>query len=118
MNTRNTGSAGSGLGEWILQRLSAVYLAVFLLWLIFHFLSSPVPDYAAWKTWFSQGVVRLGFALFFVSLLIHAWVGMRSVFLDYLKPLWLRFLIQMLMGLGLLAMGLWAAQILLVEAVR
>lgn len=118
MISRNTGSAGSGLGEWLLQRLSAVYLAGFVLWLTFHFLAGPAPEYTAWKAWFAQGSVRAATALFFVSILIHAWVGMRSVFLDYLKPLWLRFMVQMFLGFGLLALGFWAAQILLFEAVR
>lgn len=118
MNSRNVGSAGGGLAEWVLQRLSAVYLAGFLLWLMFYFLSGPAPEYAAWKAWLAQGTVRLAFALFFASILIHAWVGMRSVFLDYLKPLWLRFMAQMFLGFGLLVLGFWAAQILLIEAVH
>lgn len=117
MKSRTVGSAGSGLAEWVLQRLSAVYLAGFLLWLVLHFLSGPAPEYTAWKTWFAQGSVRLAFALFFVSILIHAWVGMRSVFLDYLKPFWLRFTVQMFLGFGLLALGFWAAQIFLLEVV-
>lgn len=118
MISRNIGSAGSGLAEWVLQRLSAIYLAGFLLWLVLHFLLTPAPEYIVWKAWFALGSVRLAFALFFVSILIHAWVGMRSVFLDYLKPFWLRFTVQMFLGFGLLSLGLWAAQILLVEAVR
>ncbi len=118
MNSGNVGSAGSGLVEWVLQRLSAVYLAGFLLWLAFQFLLGPAADYTAWKTWFAQGAVRLAFALFFVSILIHAWVGMRSVFLDYLKSFWLRLAVQTFLGFGLLVLSFWAAQILLFDAVH
>jgi hypothetical protein len=38
------------------------------------------------------------------------------VFLDYLKPLWVRFVAQLLLAFGLLVLAFWAAQILLVEA--
>ena len=110
-NLRASGSAHSGLGEWLLQRLSALYLAGFTVWLVVW-----PANYLAWKAWMAAGGVRLAFALFFLSVLVHAWVGMRSVFLDYLKPLWVRFVAQLLLAGGLLVLAFWAAQILLVEA--
>ena len=113
MNMQNLGSAHHGLGEWLIQRLSALYLAGFVLWLLLRLSIWPLPDYMAWKLWFAGGGVRLAFALFMLSVLAHAWVGMRSVFLDYLHPLWLRFAAQLLTGLSLLALAFWAAQILL-----
>lgn len=116
MRTRPIGSAGSGFGEWLVQRLTALYLAGFTLWLAWCLAVSPPADYLAWKLWFGLGGVRMAFGLFFVSTLVHAWVGMRSVFLDYAKPLWVRALVQLLTIVGLLALGLWAAQILLVGA--
>jgi len=116
MNANNQGSAHRGLGEWFLQRLSALYLAGFLFWLLARLSLSPLSGYVAWKAWFAGGAVRLAFALFFLSLLVHAWVGMRSVFLDYLHPLWLRFSVQLVTALSLLALVFWVAQILLLQA--
>ena len=116
MSLRHQGSAHRGLGEWLIQRLSALYLAGFLLWLALVLCISPFADYAAWKAWFGGGAVRLAFAVFFLSVLVHAWVGLRSVFLDYLKPYWLRVAAQLLTALGLLVLAFWAAQILLLEA--
>lgn len=118
MNASNQGSAHRGLGEWLLQRLSALYLAGFLFWLLVRLSLSPLSGYVAWKAWFAGGAVRLAFALFFLSLLVHAWVGMRSVFLDYVHPLWLRFSVQLVTALSLLALAFWAAQILLLQAGR
>ncbi|MBI3574960.1 MAG: succinate dehydrogenase, hydrophobic membrane anchor protein, partial [Gammaproteobacteria bacterium] len=63
--------------------------------------------------WLAQGPVRLAWGLFIASLLAHAWIGLRGVFMDYLRPAVLRFVASLLTGLGLLALGLWAAQILL-----
>lgn len=116
MNVQNQGSAHRGLGEWLIQRLSALYLAGFILWLLLRLSISPLPGYIAWKLWFASGVVRLAFALFMLSVLVHTWVGLRSVFLDYLHPLWLRFAAQILTALSLLAFAFWSAQILLVQA--
>lgn len=110
---RPTPSAHAGLAEWLLQRASAVYLGIFSIWLLVRFGFAPITDHAAWKAWFAQGPVRLAWALAFASLLIHAWIGMRSVFLDYVKPLWVRVLAQTLLAFGLSALALWAAQILL-----
>jgi succinate dehydrogenase / fumarate reductase membrane anchor subunit len=109
------GSARGGLGEWLVQRLSAVYLAGFALWLGVCLARTPVFDYTAWKAWMSGGAVRVAFALCLLSLLLHAWVGMRSVFLDYLKPLWLRFLAQSVTAATLIACAFWGAHILMIE---
>ena len=116
MNFRSSGSAHRGLGEWILQRLSALYLAGFAVWIVVRLMLLAPTDYVAWKAWMADGGVKLAFALFFLSVLAHTWVGMRSVFLDYLKPLWVRTVAQLLLSFGLFALAFWAAQILLVDA--
>jgi succinate dehydrogenase / fumarate reductase membrane anchor subunit len=110
---RPTASAGSGFVEWLLQRISAVYLAGFCLYLTMRLLVLPFPDHYSWTSWFTQGGVRLAWALALTSLLIHAWVGMRSVYLDYVKPLWVRFVVQTLTALAIASLALWAADILL-----
>jgi succinate dehydrogenase / fumarate reductase membrane anchor subunit len=116
MSVRYGGSAHRGLGEWVLQRLSAIYLAGFTLWLVLRIGYGPPAGYAAWKAWFAgSGGVRLAFGLFFLAVLVHAWVGLRSVMLDYLKRLWLRYAAQAFVGTGLLVLAFWAAQILLVS---
>ena len=112
MSTHTPGSAGSGTGEWLWQRLSAVYLAGFalleLLYLFFH----PVHDYASWKQLFHQPVLRVLWLLGFVALLVHAWIGMRSVYLDYLHRFWLRFAATMISAIALFACGVWLVLIL------
>jgi succinate dehydrogenase / fumarate reductase membrane anchor subunit len=110
---RPAGSAHSGLGEWLIQRVTSVYLAGFVLYLAWHFLDEPRPDYAAWHTWFARGPVRLAWALFIACLLAHAWVGLRSVYMDYLHPPALRLGALLVTGFGLAALALWAAQILI-----
>jgi len=115
---RSTGSAHAGLMEWLLQRVSSLYMAGFVLYVVAHFSLTPTHDYISWKAWFATGVVRLAWALFFLNLLVHTWIGLRSIYMDYLHPLWLRFTFLLLTAFGLLTLGLWAAQILLGAAAQ
>ena len=85
----------------------ATVLAVAALWV------SPRPDYAHWQAWLAGGGVRIALALFFFSALAHAWIGVRSVYTDYLKPAWLRFTVLGLTLVALLAQGVWVGEILL-----
>ena len=98
---------------WLWQRVTSVYMAGFVVYVIVHLSLSPVRDHAAWTAWFAIGYVRLAWALFILSILVHAWIGMRSIYLDYVPPLWLRSVVSLLTVLGLVALGLWAAEILL-----
>ena len=113
MNWRPVGSAHHGLGEWLLQRLSALYMGGFTLGAVGLLCVVPPPDYVTWSAWFTPGWVRVAVALFYLSALLHAWIGMRSIFMDYLKPLWLRFAATAMLGIGMLAMVLWMGDVLL-----
>ena len=113
MTARSTGSAGSGLGEWLLQRVSALYIGAFALYLLFRFIAAPVSDYVAWKLWFAAGGVRISFALFVASVLVHSWIGMRSVFIDYVRPRWMRFIVLLFTATGLLLIAVWTVDILI-----
>ena len=103
----------SGLPAWLVQRLSAVYMALYVLLLPLLWWSGE-GGYAAWHGLFAGTVGGVAAALFILALLLHAWVGMRDIFLDYLgKRPGLRLLMLSLLGGWLLAMGVWALRILL-----
>lgn len=97
----------TGLRAWLVQRASAVYLLGFILFFIAYFLSGGPSDYEAWRTFVAQGYVRLLILFAFLALLLHAWVGLRDVMLDYVKPVGLRVVALPLVAGGLIAVGLW-----------
>lgn len=72
----------TGLRAWLLQRLSALYLAGYTLWATVYFLRYPIADYAAWQALWQGPVMGTGAVLLFLALLVHAWVGVRDVILD------------------------------------
>ena len=114
MRRTEIGSAHTGLGEWLLQRLSALYISGFVVFLVVRFSLIPIREYTDWKTWVSSGVVRIGLALFIASVLVHVWIGIRSVLMDYVRILWFRFFLLLFMAVGLITQALWSAYILLV----
>ncbi len=100
----------SGLKAWFLQRASAVYLGLFGTYLALYFALAPPASHAELVGWATSPWVALGLLLLIPLLLAHAWVGIRDVFMDYLKPIALRATAMTLVGLIFLASGLWAAQ--------
>ncbi|MCG6872154.1 MAG: succinate dehydrogenase, hydrophobic membrane anchor protein [Gammaproteobacteria bacterium] len=107
------GSTRRGLGEWFAQRVSAVVAAAFGLYFLVALCLAPPTDLETWRAWVLGGGMRLALGLFFAATLIHAWIGMRSVFLDYLKPMSLRLVVSTATGLGLAVIALWVAALLL-----
>ena len=103
----------SGLRAWLLQRVSAVYMAIFLVYFLGVISFCPPKSYADWQGWMTSTTMSLATALFFLLLLSHAWVGMRDVFMDYVKPYVLRLTLLILLAMGLIIMALWVLQILL-----
>ncbi len=103
----------TGLRAWVVQRASAVYLGLFLGYLLVHWIVAPPADYAAWQAWVGHPVMGTALLGFVVALLLHAWVGMRDILIDYVQPTALRIALLAAVGLGLLACALWAAVVLL-----
>lgn len=101
-----------GLRAWLWQRLSAVYLLCYAIFVMLAFAISPPDSYAAWRAWMADPLVGLATALFFVALLLHAWVGMRDVIIDYAGVLSLRLALLTLTALGLAGTGLWVLRTL------
>ncbi|ODN42687.1 succinate dehydrogenase, hydrophobic membrane anchor protein [Piscirickettsia litoralis] len=107
-----TGLAKSGLKDWFIQRVSAVILAVYVLFLVGFFLVHPQVDFAAWKALFSNSCMRIFTLLALFSLAAHAWIGLWTVFTDYIKCGVLRGLLQVIVILAIFVYVVWAIQII------
>ena len=75
----------SGLRVWAVQRIRAVYLGLYFIYLIGLFLLAPPASYEAWQGWVSHPVAGVSLLLFFVSLLIHAWVDTLPGLPEFIK---------------------------------
>lgn len=103
----------SGLPAWLVQRLSAVFMLGFVVFMLVHFLIEAPQSYEDWRAWIGNAGVSMALIVFVVALLTHAWVGLRDVTLDYVPLLAARIATLSLIAASLLTLGAWAAWILL-----
>ena len=101
-----------GLGGWLAQRITAVIMAVFTLLAVVLFAVQGPFTYESWHALFAHGWMRIATLLFAVSLAWHAWVGVRDILMDYVKPDGLRLALQVGTLLLLAAYVAWAIEIL------
>jgi succinate dehydrogenase / fumarate reductase, membrane anchor subunit len=101
-----------GLRDWLAQRVTAAIMALYsVIVAVIVFQNSPLT-YAVWKDLFAQGWMRVATLLFAASLAWHAWVGVRDILMDYVRPDGVRLTLQIFTLLLLAAYVGWAVQIL------
>jgi len=101
-----------GFRDWLGQRVTAVVMAVYTVVFLVAFAAARPADHAAWKAFFAQDWLQFATLLFFLSLFYHAWIGVRDVLMDYVKPVWLRLMLEVAVILVLVGYAGWAIQIL------
>lgn len=110
--TKNPVGAHYGVGDWLLQRFTAVVMAGYTLFMIACLIAGRPSSYQDLKLMLGDGFVRTFTMLFFVALLYHAWVGMRDILMDYVKPTGLRLAAEALVAVALVIYLIWSASIL------
>jgi succinate dehydrogenase / fumarate reductase, membrane anchor subunit len=106
------GVAHQGLRDWIIQRLSAIYLALYSVSMIAFFVVNPNVSYVTWHALFANPWMKIATILCVTSLLPHVWVGMWTIFTDYVKSSVLCLMLNVLLLLSLAVFFIWALQIL------
>ena len=109
---KNPVGAHFGMRPWLLQRLTAVVMGVYTVVLLGCLLARPPASQADLRALFAGGFFRVATMLAALALLYHAWVGLRDIFMDYVKPTWLRLALQFGVVMVLLAYAVWAASLL------
>ena len=105
-----------GLRPWLIQRVSAVYLALFTVYVGVTLLIAGDIGYEQWLDWLFRPVNTIAVGLFVIALLMHAWVGIRDIILDYVHNTLVRMVAFTLVIVVLVSSGLWSARILLLHA--
>lgn len=106
----------SGFSAWLVQRASAVYLLLFIVFIPLYIWQGGIRDYKSWQGLLAEPVIALGWALFFLALVAHAWVGVRDILIDYVHGLAVRMLLLAVLAIVLLMLLLWALGILLLNS--
>ncbi len=112
MVNRVVTGAHYGLRDWLVQRVTAGVMALYVLALAVWLLAQRGFGYDIWTELFSGSLMRSFTLLFLLSLFYHAWIGMRDIVMDYVKPAGIRLLIHVLVMLALMLYAIWSVQIL------
>lgn len=105
MVKRNLTGSGYGLTSWIQQRVTAIimltFIIVFFVFIIFTSMSVN-NNISSWQHVFSFILIKIFVQIFFIVLLLHAWVGIRDVWMDYIANTALKLTLHILSILWLL----------------
>ena len=100
-----------GLRDWLAQRVTAVLMALFTVVLLAQVLMPGALGYDRWAAIFSQQWMKLLTFVTILSLAYHAWVGMRDIWMDYVKATSVRLFLEVGSIVYLVACGMWALKI-------
>lgn len=106
-----------GLKEWMMQRITAVIMSVYTIVLVLAALFTSDLNYETWVgffnfTVFSFPMGKILALLAMLSLCYHAYIGIRDIWMDYVKPTGIRLALQVFTGLWLLGAAGYTAEIL------
>ncbi|MGN6526106.1 MAG: succinate dehydrogenase, hydrophobic membrane anchor protein [Burkholderiaceae bacterium] len=101
-----------GLRDWLVQRATAVVMAIFTVALVLQLLMPGPLDYDRWSGIFAHQWMKLLTFVTIVSILWHAWVGVRDVLMDYVQAVAWRLVLQVAAIVWLVGCAGWALQVI------
>ena len=102
---------GSGLRDWLMQRATAVLLFIYLLFIVGFCMFHTPLGYTDWSILFMHLPVRIFSLLALLSLVYHSWIGMWTVYTDYITSTFIRMIFQIFTFLALFSYFTWGVTI-------
>ncbi len=96
-----------GMRAWLLQRLTAVYIGLYSLGLSGWFVFQTSLTFDDWTALLQSPLMLIATTMFYLSVFVHAWVGVRDIMVDYVKNGRVRFVLLTLLAFFLVAMTVW-----------
>jgi succinate dehydrogenase / fumarate reductase, membrane anchor subunit len=110
---RTVVGAHYGLRDWLGQRVTAALMALFTLLVLAQVLLTKGPiGYESWAGIFAAQWMKVLTFVVIIALAYHVWVGMRDIWMDYIKPVSIRLSLQVFTLVWLAACAGWAVQVL------
>lgn len=101
-----------GMRDWLSQRVTACLMALFTVLVLVQVLLPGPLNYERWAGIFAAQWMKVLTFVVIVSLLWHAWVGVRDILMDYVKPVIMRLVLQVATLVWLVGCAGWAVQVL------
>ncbi|MXP56283.1 succinate dehydrogenase, hydrophobic membrane anchor protein [Pantoea sp. Mhis] len=102
----------NGIYDWLLVRISAILLALYIFYLVGFFILKDTLTYDIWRGFFSFFFTKIFTILALFSVLIHSWIGMWQVLSDYVKSLTIRFILHIVIIVALLIYTIYGAVVI------
>mgnify|MGYP003385182227 CR=1 FL=1 len=119
MVTSVTSLGRSGLSDWLVQRISAVVLLAYSVFILVNTLCVEASSYELWSALFDQTWVKGFTVAAALATLAHAWIGLWSISTDYLTTRHagpygnvIRWVFQLVCATILFAYMVWVVEIL------
>jgi succinate dehydrogenase / fumarate reductase membrane anchor subunit len=109
---RIVAGAGYGLRDWLVQRVSGALIVLFTIALLVQVLMPGEMDYIRWSGIFAQQWMKVITFTLIVALTWHAWIGVRDIWMDYVKPVGIRLTLHVFTIVWLVGCAGWATQVL------
>lgn len=103
---------GSGIRDWRIQRFTALYLGIYIIVCFSFAVTQSEINFSNWRAFFMHPLVKISTLIALLSLVSHAWIGLWIVLTDYVHTVSIRYFLQMMIFVSLLAYFIWGIQIL------
>ena len=106
-----TSLTNNGLRDWLVQRVSAVVMTIYVFILFWFYVTNLEMDYVTWLDFFSQTWMVIASLIVLLNIILHAYIGLWTVSTDYIKPTMIRIPFQVLVVLVSLSLFIWGFDI-------
>lgn len=105
--------SNNALRGWLAQRATAALMAIFTLIVVLQVIFNKGPmGYDKWAGIFASQPMKVLTFVVILALAWHALLGMKEIYMDYIKPAGLRLTLRVVSVLWVVGCAGWAIQIL------
>ncbi|CAH0250524.1 succinate dehydrogenase membrane anchor subunit [Erwinia aphidicola] len=97
----------NGIHDWLLLRAAAMVMTLYVLYILGFIVMSGTLTYDIWRGFFASSFTKVFTLLTLFSILVHGWIGMWQVLTDYIKPLAMRMMLQLVIVVALLVYAIY-----------
>lgn len=97
----------NGVHDWLLLRAAAMYMTLYVIYILGFVVMSGTLTYDIWRGFFASNFTKVFTLLTLFSILVHGWIGMWQVLTDYIKPVAIRLMLQLVVVVALLVYAIY-----------
>ena len=97
----------NGIHDWLLLRAAAILITLYILYILGFVVMTGTLTYDVWRGFFASSFTKVFTLLTLLSILVHGWIGMWQVLTDYIKPVAIRLMLQLVVVVALLVYAIY-----------